>query len=98
MNATRLWGVLARDFAEQLELLLSVADLHICVLARTMTVDTLHEVFARASHADVALQELARYSVDTPPQAGLVLGYGAIATSRIEEGLRLLRRCFRRRA
>jgi DNA-binding transcriptional MocR family regulator len=34
------------------------------------------------------------YGVDTPAPPGLVLGYGAIPTDRIDEGLDRLRRCF----
>jgi hypothetical protein len=33
-------------------------------------------------------------SVADEPLAGLVLGYGAIATDDIDDGLALLRRCF----
>jgi hypothetical protein len=32
-------------------------------------------------------------AVTAPPQPGLLLGFGAIPTHRIEEGLRRLRRC-----
>ena len=41
-----------------------------------------------------AVQELARLAVRSPEPAGLLLGYGAIATARIEEGLSRLRDCF----
>lgn len=34
------------------------------------------------------------FRVDGRPPAGFVLGYGAIETARITEGLRRLRRCF----
>jgi DNA-binding transcriptional MocR family regulator len=34
------------------------------------------------------------FAVEGLPRSGLVLGYGAIATDQIEEGLRRLRRCF----
>jgi GntR family transcriptional regulator/MocR family aminotransferase len=37
---------------------------------------------------------LSTWDVGPPSQPGLVLGYGVIPTSRIEEGLRRLRRCF----
>jgi len=37
---------------------------------------------------------LARFAAGERRRAGLVLGYGAIATARIEEGLSRLRRCF----
>jgi DNA-binding transcriptional MocR family regulator len=34
------------------------------------------------------------YSVESAPRAGIVLGYGAIDTDRIEAGLERLRRAF----
>jgi GntR family transcriptional regulator / MocR family aminotransferase len=37
---------------------------------------------------------LAMYGVGTQAPTGLVVGYGAIQTERIGEGLRRLRRCF----
>jgi DNA-binding transcriptional MocR family regulator len=36
---------------------------------------------------------LSYHYVSMPPRPGLLIGYGAIATDRIEEGLRQLRRC-----
>ena len=42
----------------------------------------------------VAVHSLAMYAVACRPCAGLVVGYGAIATDDIDEGLRRLRHCF----
>jgi hypothetical protein len=42
----------------------------------------------------VELLPLSLYAVDTPPQPGLIIAYGAIPTDRIGEGLGRLRRCF----
>ena len=50
--------------------------------------------FSRAASIGVEVHELASYAVASQPRAGLLLGYGAIATERIEEGLRRLRQCF----
>jgi hypothetical protein len=44
--------------------------------------------------AGVELQPLSMYDPGTPRRAGIVPGYGAIPTERIEEGLTVLRRCF----
>jgi DNA-binding transcriptional MocR family regulator len=49
----------------------------------------------RASAARVEVQQLSAFAFSGPAQAGLVLGYGAISTDHIEEGLRRLRSCFR---
>jgi len=34
------------------------------------------------------------YGVDRPTRPGVVVGYGAIPTDRLDEGLRRLRGCF----
>jgi GntR family transcriptional regulator/MocR family aminotransferase len=87
--------LLARDFADRLVPMPSVAGLHLAALCDTLSADRLRDVVRRASDEGVEVQELSRFAVEgvkTP--AGLVLGYGAIALDRIEEGLRLLRTHF----
>jgi len=42
----------------------------------------------------VEVQSLSMYRVEEPARPGLVLGYGAVPTARIEGGLRRLRGCF----
>jgi GntR family transcriptional regulator/MocR family aminotransferase len=86
--------ILARDFAAHVDVVPSVAGLHVTAVARTASVDAIYDVVKRASHAGVEVQALARFAVGERRRAGLVLGYGAIPTARIEEGLRRLRRCF----
>jgi hypothetical protein len=44
--------------------------------------------------AGVALLPLSMYGVDTPPGPVWWVGYGAIPTERLDEGLRRVRRCF----
>ena len=51
-------------------------------------------VARRASDVGVEVQELSRFPVEGARRAGLLLGYGAIATTHISEGLRRLRSCF----
>ena len=51
---------------------------------------------AAAAADGIALQPLSAYAVDTRPSPGLMLGYGAIQTDRIADGLRRLRRCLDR--
>ena len=48
----------------------------------------------RASAASVTIQPLSMFDLGPPGQRGIVLGYGAIPTADIEEGLSRLRRCF----
>jgi len=51
-------------------------------------------VARRASDVGVQVQELSHFAVEGARRAGLLLGYGAIATAHIPEGLRCLRSCF----
>jgi GntR family transcriptional regulator / MocR family aminotransferase len=86
--------ILARDFADQLGLIPTAAGLHATALANSATVEQLSAIVQRASDAGVEVQQLSAFALAPPVRAGLVLGYGAIATSDIEEGLRRLRNCF----
>ena len=48
----------------------------------------------RAAAAGVAIQTLSSFAVGENALAGIVLGYGGIATTDIQEGLRRLGKCF----
>lgn len=86
--------ILTRDFAEHLTILPSFAGLHLTSLARSASVEDLDNVFDRASARGVQIQRLAKFCFEQPKLAGLLFGYGAISTAKIEEGLRRLRWCF----
>jgi GntR family transcriptional regulator/MocR family aminotransferase len=88
--------IITRDFADDLDLVPSSTGLHLTVLARTATVETIDAIARRAWEAGVAVQTLEMSAVrpDTR-RAGLMLGYGGIATNNIAAGLRRLRRCLR---
>ena len=51
-------------------------------------------VARRAAECGVGVQALPSFAMNANPPAGIMLGYSAIATERIEEGLRVLRACF----
>jgi GntR family transcriptional regulator/MocR family aminotransferase len=85
---------LSRDFADLFELVPSTTGLHLTALARGMSPDRIAAAARRAGERSVAVQMLSSFAVASTPRAGLMLGYGAIPTERIEEGLRLLRACF----
>jgi GntR family transcriptional regulator/MocR family aminotransferase len=87
-------NALTRDFADQLELIPSAAGLHVAAIARSASADWIGAVVRRASDAGVEVQELSKFGVHAPARPGLLLGYGAIDTAHIEEGLRRLRCCF----
>jgi GntR family transcriptional regulator / MocR family aminotransferase len=88
-----LTNILARDFPE-FRVIPTVAGLHVSAVT-DLSERRLDDTVARASKAGVAVQALSRFRVsrETIPK-GLVFGYGAISVDRIEEGLKLVRRCF----
>lgn len=86
--------ILRCSFADVLEVIPSAAGLHITATARAHSAEELSGVARRASDRDVVLHRLSRFGVDRPAQPGFVLGYGAIETGNIEEGLQRLRACF----
>jgi GntR family transcriptional regulator/MocR family aminotransferase len=86
--------ILSHDFADQLEVIPAVAGLHVTAVSRSASVDQISDVALRAAELGVQVQRLARFAFDGPPRAGLLFGYGAIATSRIRQALALLRSCF----
>jgi GntR family transcriptional regulator/MocR family aminotransferase len=88
---------LRRDFADHLELLPSNAGLHLTALARGATSQEIIAITQKAAGRGLAFHPLSMFTVENAPLAGVALGYGAIATDDIEEGLRLLRACFQAR-
>ena len=85
---------LTHAFARHLELLPSTNGLHVAALARTASADRIDAVARRAAEAGVAFHTLAFLGGSASAQPGVVLGYGAIPTARVKEGLRRLLGCF----
>jgi GntR family transcriptional regulator/MocR family aminotransferase len=81
-------------FPRELEIVPSSVGMHVCAIARAATVDRIAAIVDRASTAGIACHPLSMFAADGPRRAGLVLGYGAIATEDIDEGLGRLRACF----
>jgi GntR family transcriptional regulator/MocR family aminotransferase len=88
-----LVDTVSRDFADHLELIPSTNGLHVTALARTMSVDHMAAVARRAAERGIAVQILSSFAVNESSRAGIMLGYGAIPTAHIEEGLSMLRAC-----
>lgn len=86
--------IVTRDFADHLELIPSTTGLHLTALARSASTDEIAEVSARAADKGVQVHRLSSFAVGQSARAGIVMGYGAVATTRIAQGLRLLRTCF----
>ena len=82
------------QLADHLKPVPSAAGLHVAATAPASTTEELRAVLSRASAAGVELQPLSMFDVGPPSLPGIVLGYGAIPTADIKEGLSRLRRCF----
>jgi GntR family transcriptional regulator / MocR family aminotransferase len=87
-------GILTDRFSDHLKLVPSSTGLHVTATVPGATPAELEAVLERAWAAGVGLLPLSTWDAGPPGQPGLVLGYGAIPTAGIEEGLRRLRRCF----
>ena len=88
-------AALARDFSDYLEVISSTTGLHMAASARTASVEQIEAIARRAFTCGVAIHTLAYFSANGRPRSGIVVGYGAIPTDRIAEGMRRLRNCFR---
>jgi GntR family transcriptional regulator/MocR family aminotransferase len=82
-------AAVAGPLARWLEPIPSVAGLHLSAYFKEAGEDFL----ARARGADVGAFVLSGFSADGSARDGVVLGYGAIPTDRVDEGLRRLGRC-----
>jgi GntR family transcriptional regulator/MocR family aminotransferase len=84
--------VLTRDFGGVLSPLPAAGGLHLTALLAGQSIsDT--ELATRASGKGVAVLPLSYHHIGRRVRSGFLLGYGAIATHRIEEGLRRLGSC-----
>jgi GntR family transcriptional regulator/MocR family aminotransferase len=89
----RIRRVLLTDFHELLTPLPSVGGLHLTTLIERPSGSSDIDIARRAHAAGVAVLPLSYHHVSNEPRPGLLIGYGAIATDRIEEGLDRLRGC-----
>ncbi len=89
-------STLTREFADDLEVIPSRAGLHVTALARRAATRETAAAAHRAADVGVAIQIVASFAVSAAAPAGIVLGYGAIPTAQIGEGLSRLRKCFDR--
>ncbi|MCU1228881.1 MAG: transcriptional regulator, GntR family [Acidobacteria bacterium] len=90
----RILQTLLTDFAKWLTPVPSVTGMHLAARLRRGGIRLERELAERAFANGVGFDRLSAYCTTGRGQPGLVLGYGAIATSRIDEGLRRLRDCF----
>jgi GntR family transcriptional regulator/MocR family aminotransferase len=85
---------LTRSFADVLEVVPSSVGLHLAAFAPGATVDRIAAILRRASPVGVECQSLSMFAAGDSARVGIVLGYGAIDSEQIEEGLARLRACF----
>jgi GntR family transcriptional regulator/MocR family aminotransferase len=84
-------------FGRRLRVVPSMAGLHVTaevVPGASLDVD---EVVRCATTQGIFVHSLAEFSAQTSSRSGLVLGYGAIPTATLAEGLRRLTKCVRSR-
>jgi GntR family transcriptional regulator/MocR family aminotransferase len=86
-----------RDFGAYLQLIPSAAGLHMAARTAPGVSIDLEQVVARAESWGLLVRPLSNFSAANRPRDGLVIGYGAVATTGIDEGLRRLLRSFRAR-
>jgi GntR family transcriptional regulator / MocR family aminotransferase len=87
-------NTLQRDFADIVDVVPSSVGLHVTALTKGLSTEDVRLVLGRAGGMGLAVQSLATYTFDVAVRPGFMLGFGLIATDRIEEGLRRLRRAF----
>jgi GntR family transcriptional regulator / MocR family aminotransferase len=85
-----LTSEIKRNFGDYLDLVPSSTGLHVAAYARRASVDDIDAIASRAFDLGVAVRS---FPLEGEPRAGIMLGYGAIETAQIAEGLRRLRRC-----
>ena len=93
----RICEAIERDFADWLSAIPSAAGLHVAAHVTADRSIDLADVVKCAGARGVMVQQISRFCMDTPARDGLVIGYGAIATAKVDEGMRRLGRSFRAR-
>ncbi len=90
----RILRTLTANFGKWLVPVPSVTGMHLAATLRSRSVRLEHEIAKRALAEGIAFDRLSNYCTSDHPRAGVVLGYGAIAASKIDEGLQRLHECF----
>jgi len=85
---------IADRFAGHFELIPSTAGIHVAAWACEASVEQVADATRQAGDRGVAVASLARFGVARPCAPGVLVGYGAIATHRIVEGLDRLLACY----
>ena len=86
----RLIENLERTCRDWLQVVPSAAGLHVAARTRSGMPMTMSGVVRRAEAKGVAVHALSEFCAETPPEEGLVIGFGAIGLPDIDEGVRRL--------
>ena len=89
----RIVDVLTREFEDRLTPLPSTGGLHLTALLPELDGRADRDIAQCARTEGVAVLPLSYHYLATPRRQGLLLGYGAVATERIDEALRRLGLC-----
>ncbi len=89
-------AALRRELGDLLAIVPSAASLHVCTRLRCGDAELAERVARVASGHGVGLEPLGRYCGERPTQAGFVVGYGAVPSESVDEGIRLVARLVRR--
>ena len=89
----RILESIERRCSRRLRVIPSAAGLHLAAVA-VGAAPNIRRVVERARSRGVRVGVLSDYSLGAPSEAGVVIGYGAIPSSRIDEGLRQLAASF----
>jgi GntR family transcriptional regulator / MocR family aminotransferase len=84
--------VLRRRFSSDFQVIPSAAGLHLSATAVDMSPERIHDIVRRAARMGVRCFPLELFALTRPAPSGLVIGYGAVPTDRIEAGLERLHR------
>jgi GntR family transcriptional regulator/MocR family aminotransferase len=90
----RIADALEHRFSRWLRLIPAAAGLHVAADVVPGTSVDIVQVVRRAEERGVKVGALSDFHVGKPVRAGLVIGYGAIPSSRIDEGMRRLAASF----
>lgn len=90
----RIAESIAERFHRWLRLFPAAAGLHLAAAVVPEASVDLAKVVQRAEEHDVRVRTLAGFHLGTPAHVGLMIGYGAIPTSRVNEGLARLAASF----
>jgi GntR family transcriptional regulator / MocR family aminotransferase len=81
-------------FSDHLRPIQAAAGIHVAAEVVSEQDADMAEVVRRAEERGVRVGTLSEFCFETPVRSGLVLGYGAIQSSRVKEGMTRLASCF----